>query len=248
MASPVVLTSAVGSFPGLKEALRALPVDVVELPLLSFAAPLDWSPVDAAIHELSRYAAVAFTSPRAAASFRRRLEELGGRGLPPVWAGGRGTAAALAPLGVPVRTTPDEDTGRLGAAGALAAAMLRERMSGPVLFPCGEVRRDELPTRLRQEGVEVDEVVCYRSVIADDGAARDAVRAAAILVVASPTVAELLARVSAPTPRPALLAVGPTTAAAARAAGWAPAAVSARPDVDALVAEVGSLLAAGPTR
>jgi uroporphyrinogen-III synthase len=72
--------------------------------------------------------------------------------------------------------------------------------------------------------------------------ARDAVRRAEILVVASPTVAELLARASAPSPRPALLAVGPTTAAAARAAGWVPAAVATRPEVEALVAEVSSLL------
>lgn len=246
--SPVVLTSATGSFPGLTEALRALPAEVVELPLLSFTTPLDWSPVDAAIRGLGRYDAVAFTSPRAAGSFCRRLAEVGAAALPPMWAGGRGTAAALAPLGVPLHTAPEDETGRLGAAGALAAAMLREAIAGPVLFPCGEVRRDELPTRLRQEGVRVDEVVCYRSVVADDAAAREAVRRGEILVVASPTVAELLARVSAPTPRPALLAVGPTTAAAARAAGWMPSAVAARPDVDALVAEVSSLLAARPTR
>ena len=126
----------------------------------------------------------------------------------------------------------------MGAAAAVAAAMLREGMAGPVLFPCGEIRRDELPTRLRQEGIEVDEVVCYRSIVAGEEAAREAVRRAGILIVASPSVAELLARASAPTPRPSLLAVGPTTAAAARAAGWSPAAVAEHPDVDALVAEV----------
>jgi uroporphyrinogen-III synthase len=43
-----------------------------------------------------------------------------------------------------------------------------------------------------------------------------------------------------------LLAVGPTTAAAARAAGWPPSAVAARPDVEALVAEVTSFLAGRP--
>jgi uroporphyrinogen-III synthase len=92
----------------------------------------------------------------------------------------------------------------------------------------------------------VDEVVCYRPVIAGDDEAREAVRRAGILIVASPTVAELVARASAPTPRPALLAVGPTTAAAARAAGWPPSAVAARPEVEALVAEVTSLLAGRP--
>jgi uroporphyrinogen-III synthase len=217
--------------------------EVVEIPLLAFAAPADWAEVDRAIAGLRRYAAIAFTSPRAAAAFGGRWEEIGRGSLPPVWAAGRRTASALQPLARGIRTPPVDEIGRMGAAAALAALMLREGIAGPVLFPCGEIRRDELATRLRQEGVEVDEVVCYRSVIAADETAREAVRRAGILIVASPSVAELLARASAPTPRPPLLAVGPTTAAAARAAGWAPAAVAAHPEVDALVAEVRSLLA-----
>jgi uroporphyrinogen-III synthase len=242
-AGPIVVTAATGSFPGLSDALRELAAEVVEIPLLTFAAPADWTEVDSAIRELPRYAAVAFTSPRAAVAFGGRWEDIGMDSLPPVWAAGRQTASALAPLASTVRTAPEEESGRIGAAAALAAAMLREGITGPVLFPCGEIRRDELPTRLRQDGIEVDEVVCYRSVIASDEMAREAVRRAGVLIVASPSVAELLARASAPTPRPPLLAVGPTTAAAARAAGWAPAAVAARPEVDALVDEVRSLLA-----
>jgi len=239
---PVVLTAATGSFPGLAAALRALPAEVLEIPLLTFAPPLDWSPVDDALREVACYQAVAFTSPRAAAAFAARWELAGRPPLPPVWAGAGGTASALAPLGSAVRTASEDDAGRIGAAAALAVAMLGNGLAGPVLFPCGEIRRDELPTRLRQEGLEVDEVVCYRSVIGGDAEARDAVRRAGILVVASPSVAELLARASAPTPRPPLLAVGPTTAAAARAAGWPPTAVAARPEIEALVAEVSSLL------
>jgi uroporphyrinogen-III synthase len=121
--------------------------------------------------------------------------------------------------------------------------MLDAGVTGPVLFPCGEIRREELPGRLRGAGIEVDEVVCYRSVLAGETAARAAAARAAILVVASPSVAELLAGTSAPGARPRMLAVGPTTAAAARAAGWPPEAVAARPDVEALLAGVRSLLA-----
>jgi uroporphyrinogen-III synthase len=247
-AGAVVVTAAAGSFPGLGEALRSLSAEVIEIPLLTFAAPADWAEVDRAIRELGRYAAVAFTSPRAAAAFGGRWEQVGRDSLPPVWAAGRRTAAALRPLASAVRTAPEDEVGRIGAAAAVAAEMVREGMAGPVLFPCGEIRRDELPTRLRQEGIEVDEVVCYRSIVAGEEAAREAVRRAGILIVASPTVAELLARASAPTPRPSLLAVGPTTAAAARAAGWSPAAVAEHPDVDALVVEVRTLLAELPTR
>jgi uroporphyrinogen-III synthase len=86
-------------------------------------------------------------------------------------------------------------------------------------------------------------VICYRSVLAGEAAARNAAEGARVLVVASPSVAELLARACPPDGRPSLLAVGPTTAAAARAAGWPPAAVASRPSADALVTGIRSLLA-----
>jgi uroporphyrinogen-III synthase len=247
---PVVLTVSPGAFPGLADGLRELPVIVEEFPLLTFVPPIDWAPVDRALGDLSRYDALAFTSPRAATAFIGRYGEVGrgsnrrGDALPTVWSGGPGTTAALAPLALPVHSAPEEESGRVGAAAALAAAMLDAGVAGPVLFPCGEIRRDELPTRLRHEGIEVDEVVCYRAVLAGEAAARAAAERAAILVVASPSVADLLARVARSGARPRMLAVGPTTAAAARASGWPPAAVADRPDVEALLAGVRSLLAA----
>jgi uroporphyrinogen-III synthase len=239
----VVVTASAGTFPGLTEALRALPAAVEERPLMTFAAPLDWEPVDRAIESLERFDAVAVTSPRAARAFAERVGPV--RERPAVWATGAGTATALGRALGTVRTPSAEAVGRLGAAGALAREMLAAGVRGPVLFPCGEIRRDELPARLRAEGVEVIEVVCYRSVLAGESAAREAAKLARVLVVASPSVADLLARACPTGTRPAMLAVGPTTAAAARAAGWAPAAVARRPAVDALVAGVRSLLATG---
>jgi uroporphyrinogen-III synthase len=110
-----------------------------------------------------------------------------------------------------------------------------------VLFPCGDIRRDELPARLRDEGVEVDELVCYRSVLAGETAARHAAGRAGVLIVASPSVADLLARACPAGVRPQLVAVGPTTASAALASGWRPDAVATLPTVDALVACVRTL-------
>jgi uroporphyrinogen-III synthase len=239
----VVVTASAGTFPGLTEALRALPAAVEERPLMTFAAPLDWGPVDRAIESLERFDAVAVTSPRAARAFTERVGSV--RERPAEWATGAGTATALGRALGTVRTPSAEAVGRLGAAGALARGMLAAGVRGPVLFPCGEIRRDELPARLRAEGVEVIEVVCYRSVLAGESAAREAAKLARVLVVASPSVADLLARACPTGTRPAMLAVGPTTAAAARASGWAPAAVARRPAVDALVAGVRSLLATG---
>jgi uroporphyrinogen-III synthase len=121
--------------------------------------------------------------------------------------------------------------------------MIREAVSGPVLFPCGDVRRDELPKELRQNGIEVHEVVCYRSVLADESQARTAAATGTVLVVASPSVADLLARACPRATRPELLAVGPTTAASARAAGWSPAAVANEPTTRALSSAILDLLA-----
>ena len=212
---------------------------------MSFAPPVDWGPLDGALDRLESYAAVAFTSPRAAAAVGNRLA---GRRKPPkpntlVWAAGEATQSALGGLLGPVRTAAVADLALHGAAEALARAMLEAGTDGPVLFPCGDNRRDALPDRLRSCGLRVDEVVCYRSVLASKAAAQAAADRSTVLVVASPSVADLLIRACPPNARPDLVAVGPTTAAAARASGWSPAAVADRPSVEALAAAVRSVLA-----
>jgi uroporphyrinogen-III synthase len=241
----VVLTASAGAFPGLVEALRAIPVAVEDVPLMSFAPPLDWGPVDDVVRDLTRYGAVAFTSPRSARAFAGRLGTLGV--VPPsgtaAWAAGAGTAQALGDGLGPIRRPDERAVADRGAAAALADALIASGLSAPVLFPCGDIRRDELPSRLRDAGVEVVEVVCYRSVLAGEAEARKTADRAQVLVVASPSVADLLARACPPGVRPALVAVGPTTAAAARASGWPPALVASRPTAEALAAAVRALLA-----
>jgi uroporphyrinogen-III synthase len=214
---------------------------------MTFAPPLDWGPLDDATRHLDRYGAVAFTSPRSARAFADRLRILG---VAPtsgtaVWAAGAGTAQALGDGLGPIRQPEERAVGDRGAAAALADALVAAELSGPVLFPCGDIRRDELPTRLRHEGIEVVDVVCYRSVLAGEAEARKTAERAQVLVVASPSVADLLARACPPGVRPAMVAVGPTTAAAARASGWPPARVASRPTAEALTAAVRALLATG---
>ncbi len=246
MGEAVVLTASEGSFPGLVDELRRLRVAVEERPLMRFAPPLDWAPVDRAMAKLTKYDAIAFTSPRAARAFADRVLTARAQGLLPddlpLWAGGPGTAAALKGLGA-VQSPDERAVGRHGAAGALSRALLGSEVRGPVLFPCGDHRRDELPARLRDDGIEVEEVVCYRSVLAAPAEARTAAERAAVLVVGSPSVADLLARVCPVGVRPRLLAVGPTTATAARVSGWPPSAVASRPTAAALASSVRALLA-----
>jgi len=244
----VVVTAAAGSFPGLAEALRTLDVAVEECRLIEFRAPSDWAPLDLALDRLNFYNAVALTSPRAAAALSERIALRGNtlwpRDNPPaVWAGGAATASALNGTVGPVYTPIERESAPLGVAETLARAMLEAQVAGPVLFPCGNSRRDELPERLRQRGIPVDEVVCYISVLASEPAARFAAGRGGVLVVASPSVAQLLIRACSPHSRPDLVAAGPTTADSARASGWAPAGVAAHPTADSVVAAVRAVLA-----
>jgi uroporphyrinogen-III synthase len=240
----VALTLAPDSLSGLADLLRGDGLAVREVPLLSFDPPADWSPVDAAILRLPRYSAVGVTSPRAAHALVARAAALkvsAPAGLT-AWATGAATAASLRDLFASVEIPSSLATVDAGVGSILAGAMLAGRVGSPVLFPCGDNRRDELPAILRASGITVDEVVCYRSVLASGDRAREVTLDAHVLVVGSPRVAGLVAEVSRPDERPALVAIGPTTAAAARAAGWAPAGVANRPTVQAVAERVRAVL------
>jgi uroporphyrinogen-III synthase len=246
MGHTIILTASPGSFPGLLEVLKEIPITVEEHPLLSFSPPRDWAPLDSALTRLNSYGAVVFTSPRAARAVVERLEVLqqcrANARVPEIWAVGPATSAALENRLGPVRLPPRRQGEQVGAAAALAGAMLDAKVKGPVLFPCGETRREELTVELRRNRVEVDEVVCYRSILADESEARAAAARGSLLVVASPSVVDLLARACPRPTRPELLAVGPTTAASAHAAGWSPAAVAVEPSARALASAIRGLL------
>jgi uroporphyrinogen III methyltransferase / synthase len=242
----IVLTASEGSFPGLSDALTSKDLTVLERPLIGFTAPEDWTPLDHALERLDGYQAIAFTSPRAGNAVVERARFRGIAAAPrrpTVWATGAATASALqdwlGPVRVPTTATRSEE----GAAAALARAMLAETR-GPVLFPCGEARRDELPMILRESGVQVDEVVCYRTVLSSVAEAKAAAASGAVLMVASPSVMGLLARACRPGDRPRLFTIGPTTAAAARNAGWIPSAVADEPTLRGVLGAIDGLLTA----
>jgi uroporphyrinogen-III synthase len=239
----VVLTTAPGTLAGLADTLRAEGITVREAPLLSFGPPADWAPVDQAIFRLQDFRAVAVTSPRAAQAFAARLALH--RVSPPrgqeAWATGEATAEPLRDLFEPVHTPSSLVTVDAGAGSMLATAMVAARVESPVLYACGDTRRDDVPAVLRAAGVLVEEVICYRSVLAEPDEARRAVRGADVLLVASPKVVALVARVCPADERPALVVIGPTTATAARVAGWAPAGVARRPTVEAAADRIRAL-------
>ncbi len=232
----VVLTGGAESLPGLSGALRAEGLRVEERPLLSFGPPESWAPLDAALRARARYQAIAVTSPRAAQALAARVAALGlGRErLPPVWTGPAGRERLLPWFGV-VRV-PEVSAAAPGSLGVqLAGAILEAGGAGPVLFPCGDHHRDELPALLAGRGVRVEPVPAYRTVLAPTADAVAAIAAADILVVTSPRAAALVVSAAPGGNRPALVAIGPTTARAAARAGWPPDATAALPTA-ALVA------------
>lgn len=226
----VVVTAAPGSLEGLEQSFERHGAEALRLSLLSFAPPETWEPVDESLTGIASFAAVAVTSPRAAAVVAERIPVRPCR--VPAWAAGQATAAVLRPAFDTVLTAEHEGE---GAASALAAAMLTSGVGSPVLFPCGSPHRRELIAELEARGVTVRSVTCYRTVLENDDRARAACRAADVLVVTSPTVARLLAGATLTDERPRLLAVGPTTAEEARLSGWPAAAVAETPTVPGIL-------------
>jgi uroporphyrinogen-III synthase len=241
----VVVTLSAGAVAGLAEALAHDRITLEERPLLRFGPPADWEPLDRALAALDRYRAVVLTSPRAAETVADRWRgrplslEPGGAMW---WATGPAAAAPLGDRFGPVRIPPEAPDPGLGAGERLADALLAAGTGSPVLHLCGEVHRDELGRRLSEAGITVDEVICYRALLASLPEAREAAARADILVVGSPRVAELVTAACRADRRPRLLALGPTTAAASRRSGWPPDAVAERPDAPEVARQMRALV------
>lgn len=230
----VVSTLSGGALAGLAAALANDGITLEECPLLQFAPPADWEPVDRALAELDQYRAVAFTSPRAAAAVASRWLTRMPRPTkqaPATWATGPATAAPLGFLFGAIRFPSAQGARGRGAGDALARAILAAGTGSPVLYPCGEIHRNELTNRLTEAGIAIHEVICYRSVAVPASLAGEVARRADVLVVGSPRVAELLLSACPPGRRPRLLALGPTTAAASRQGGWPPDVETEQPTV-----------------
>jgi uroporphyrinogen-III synthase len=242
----VVLTASAGAFPGLATALGDLGIPLEVRPLLRFVSPSDWNQLDTALEQRYRYRAMALTSPRASQAVAERI---GARRVtwdgpaPIIWVVGSVTEESLRGRAGPVRKPDTPPIPGESAAGSLARAMLTAQVGTPVLFPCGDRRRDELPNLLRSHGIQVDEVVCYRTILASREEAQAAAAGSTVVVVASPSVAALLAEACSGPSRPRLVAIGAATAYAALAAGWPPAAVAGEPSTAALSAAIAGLLA-----
>ncbi|MFT5143567.1 MAG: uroporphyrinogen-III synthase [Rhodothermales bacterium] len=115
-----------------------------------------------ALRQPERFGGLVVTSPRTTEAWRRDDEArslLSGWAAHPTYAVGPRTAAEARALGL-------EPEGQAqGGAQALASYITGNRPDKPLLFCCGRPRQPDLPTRLEQADIPVEEVVVYESTL-----------------------------------------------------------------------------------
>lgn len=235
----VVVTRPRHQAGALADALAAAGAAVTRLPVVALAPAADGgAALRAAARATGRYRWVAVTSANAAdalAAAIRDARDLGGTRLAAV---GAATADALARARLIADLVPDEPS----AEGLVAAMPPADAAGAAVLHPRSSAAAGTLARGLRAKGWVVDEVEAYRTVCPDPAALAagdlDAARAADAVVLASPSaVANWVALVGPPGPeRPAVICIGPVTAAAAAAAGLPADAVAQHPHPAGVVA------------
>jgi uroporphyrinogen III methyltransferase/synthase len=141
--------------------LRMLGAEAIELPTIHIAPPKDWSPLDAAIAELSSYDWIVFTSINGVGHLWERLTRAGldarafhGVRLAAI---GPATAAELQAHGLRADFLPGEYVAEAVAAG------LGEVRDRRILLPRADIARPALANLLREGGAEVIEVSAYRT-------------------------------------------------------------------------------------
>ncbi|MFR3054861.1 MAG: uroporphyrinogen-III C-methyltransferase [Eggerthella lenta] len=215
---------------GLTERLRALGASVIELPVISIAAPSSFSGVDSCIERLAGYRFVVFTSANGVKAFFERLVLAGldARALAcaRIAAIGPATAAELAERGIVADLVPGEFR-----AEAVADLLIEAGLTDGdwVLVPRALEARDVLPRMLRACGARVDVVPVYRTVPPSRASAEPALasliagEADAVTFTSSSTVRNFVGLVRDVAPNPVevlerldFYSIGPITTTTAR--------------------------------
>ncbi len=141
-------------------ARRAIPV---MLPLVAFADPEDFAPLDSAIAQMEQFDWIIFTSAQAVRAVMKRSSELM---KPLIQAGSKAQVASVGPVsaeaarqaGFRVEYVAETHTG------AGLANELGKRLEGKQVFlPRSDRANPDLPLALRRFGAQVKEVVAYRT-------------------------------------------------------------------------------------
>ena len=252
----VVVTRPEGRADELVRLLEAAGAQVSHVPLIRTEAPEDPVPLRQAAERAwaGGFDWLVVTSPAGAAALTAALQACRPAGVARlaarICAVGPATRQAVEGAGYPVAVVPEE------ARGAAIPQALERASGGPgglkgqrVLLALAD-RADPGPgEELSRRGAEVVRVVAYRTVADPDGAARVAGRVRRgevdVVVLASPSAVQALAQALQAGPAASagaagVVAIGPTTAEAARRAGFR-VDVARAPTPQALVEAAGRL-------
>ena len=133
------------------------------LPLVAFADPEDFAPLDAAIAQIEQFDWIIFTSAQAVCAVMKRSNELkkpliGTGSNVQVASVGPVTAEAARQAGFPAEYVAETHTG------AALAKELGKRLRGTRVFlPRSDRANPDLPPALKGCGAEVTEVIAYRT-------------------------------------------------------------------------------------
>ena len=230
----VVVTRDVAQSSELFEMLRVRGAAPVSVPLISFAPPQDFGPVDAVLQQLDRFDWVIFTSVNVVHALTARSGTLGRDllhlGKPPrVAVVGPATKQEAELAGLRVNYVAKTHLGV-----ALAEELSEQLRDKTVFLPRSDRANPDLPAALRRFGANVTEVVAYRTLppgnvdrerLSRIFAGPGEPEAADAIVFFSPSavhnLASLLGRqeLAATENSVVVAAVGPVTAAALRECG-----------------------------
>jgi uroporphyrinogen-III synthase len=225
----VVLTQADGRLEGLEEELLSRGFSVARNPLVETKTRFSDDTRDAA-RGLLACAWLLFTSPAGVTAWRQL--GLPFRGIKPrLGAVGEKTAATIERYGGRVKLQGDPQNAR----GLARAFLAHPKAAGPVGLPRGDRALPDLQEALEAAGIETRVAVVY-----DTRLLPWREEAAEVVILASPSAVEALPDEVGR--RAKLVALGPSTTAAAHARGWA-SAQAHEPSAEAVVAAVMELTA-----
>lgn len=246
----VLVTRAAAQSGKLSEALRAIGVVPVEVPVLEIQPPDSYDDLDAALRELNQYDWLLFTSMNSVVSFQVRARDLGVPITdlkPRIAAVGNATAQALeALMHLKAALTPKEYVAESLVAG------LKNRVAGKrILLARAAIARDVIPDALRDAGATVDVVDAYRNMM--PSAAPEQLREAlsegldAATFTSSSSVTHLAeaaqeAGLVMPFEGVAAVSIGPITSATLREHHWEPVGEADPHDIAGLVEAVQKVL------
>jgi len=233
--------------------LKKKGVHTLSLPTIRFTDPDSWEACDDAIIGIRNYDAVVFTSRNAVRAFLKRIEVIDPESTE--------ILRTIRTYAVGERTLDSLESARIPAimaegrtAGDLAESVGKDVQGKRFFFPKSNIAREVLPEALKARGAVVDEAIVYKTEVPtpkDLDLVRNALRLGAVdfLFFFSPSaVFNFTQMIGTGFTESLMVAViGPTTAAAARSAGFVVSVVAEKPTTEGLIDSVDRFLAHSPS-